>query len=241
VDKKKDSSAHVDHDEIGIASKLLLFLLTLVSFVIQTVVPIGIVLTLPLPDGGICPNEASPLGKLIGLTCCLFFVVLTISMCLSKLRGMGFLKLFCSSSVELLGRYRYFLDLGIVSNIVSMAAAGAAQYLLFIKNAEKDYVILLLQSLAMQFVLTPDEKLMTAPWTAWTKRRLEILMKHDEEKKIRTSGNTGIDDKAFASDEPFFDEQILKKVRLMYLAEASFLFIVSFIGIGWSITVCYCM
>ena len=40
----------------------------------------------------------------------------------------------------------------------------------------------MLQSLAIQFVLTPDQKLMTGPRTAWTKRRLEIVMNHEKDK-----------------------------------------------------------
>ena len=123
--KRDDDSS--DHEGDGsIEQKLLLFLLTVMSLVIQTVIPIAISSTLSTPDG-LCPNKANPLTKFIGLTLCLFFVVLTISLCLSKLRGLGFLKLFCSNDVKLLGWNRFFLDLGILSNVVSMGAAGIAQ------------------------------------------------------------------------------------------------------------------
>ena len=153
---------------VRIGSTILLFLLTVVSVVIQTVVPIAISVTLPTPNG-LCPRQGDPLTKFIGLVLCLFFVVLTVSMCLSKLRGIGFLKLFCSGDVKTLGYYRFFLDLGILSNMTSMAASGITQYILFIRNSESDYLLLLLQSLATQFVLTADEKLMTGAWKAWTK------------------------------------------------------------------------
>ena len=94
--------------------KVLMFNLTLVAFFIQVVVPVVIGSTLPVGEGGLCPNKAKPLGKLIGLTMCLFFVVLTISLCLSKLSGMAFLRLFCSSN-SLVGHNKYFLDVGILA------------------------------------------------------------------------------------------------------------------------------
>jgi hypothetical protein len=151
------SSSKVSDKEkpFGIAQMFLLVILTFVSLFIQTVIPIVITLGIENPDG-LCLNKAEPLAKVVGLTLCLFFVVLTISLCLSKLRGMGFLKIFCSSEVALLGGFGYFLDLGILANMVAIGAAGVAQYFLFIRNAGKDYLILVLQSLAMQFVLTPD-------------------------------------------------------------------------------------
>lgn len=230
-----------------IGSLILLFLLTIVSVVIQTVIPIAISITLPTPDG-LCPRNSDFLTKFIGLTLCLFFVVLTISMCLSKLRGIGFLKLFCSNDVETLGYYRFFLDLGILSNIVSMAAAGITQYILFIKNAESNHLLLLLQSLATQFVLTADEKLMTGAWKAWTRRRLEILMKHDNERQLLLlndgveGGTNDNDDSADDAEGKIqIDEMVLKKVKLMYYAESGFLVMVSVVGIIWSIGLAYCM
>ena len=236
---KKDGSLR-----LGPAMLLLPFL-TIVSLVIQTVIPVAIIATLPTPDG-LCPNQAKPLTKFIGLTLCLFFVVLTITMCLGKLRGMGFLKLFCSNDVQSLGCFRFFIDLGILSNMVAMAAAGIAQYLLFIRNAGKDYVSLLLQSLAMQFVLSADEKLMTGSWTAWTKARLGFLMEHDfqnakEVGEIMGSAVPTEVDGDVQREEIFINEAILKKVRLMNVAETVFLTMVSVVGIGWSISLAYCM
>lgn len=232
---------------VRVGSLILLFLLTIVSVVIQTIIPIAISITLPTPDG-LCPCKGDPLTKFIGLTLCLFFVVLTISMCLSKLRGIGFLKLFCSSDVKTLGFYRFFLDLGILSNMVSMAASGITQYILFIRNADSNYLLLLLQSLATQFVLTADEKLMTGAWKAWTKRRLEILMKHDKERHflllnegvegVTTDNDDSADD---AEGEITIDEMMLKKVKLMYYAESGFLVMVSVVGVIWSISLAYCM
>lgn len=232
-------------------SKLLLFVLVLVSLVIQTAMPIAIVATLDLPQGW-CPNQANPLTKFFGLTLCLFFVVLTISMCLSKLRGMAFLKLFCSSDVKMLGFNRFFLDIGILANMTSMASAGIAQYMLFIRNAERDYVLLLLQSLAMQFVLTADEKLMTGSWKNWTKRRLDILLEHDSSSTndLLDGANVQEEEDGLSLDEEVIDlggdelqisDEILRKVKLMYYSEAAFLFMVSVIGVIWSIALTVCM
>eukprot|EP00816_Leptocylindrus_hargravesii_P000497 CAMPEP_0196828028 /NCGR_PEP_ID=MMETSP1362-20130617/94467_1 /TAXON_ID=163516 /ORGANISM="Leptocylindrus danicus, Strain CCMP1856" /LENGTH=118 /DNA_ID=CAMNT_0042208689 /DNA_START=376 /DNA_END=732 /DNA_ORIENTATION=- len=118
-----------------------------------------------------------------------------------------------------------------------MGAAGIAQYLLFIRNADKDYVLLLLQSLAMQFVLTCDEKLMMSAWKSWTKKRLAILMRHDRDKLVK-------EEEGIVSEQDgdvVMDESVLMKVKLMYLAEASFLAMVSTVGIVWSIALAYCM
>lgn len=231
-------------------SKLLLFVLVMVSLVIQTAIPIAIVATLDLPQGW-CPNQANPLTKFFGLTLCLFFVVLTISMCLSKLRGMAFLKLFCSSDVKLLGFYRFFLDIGILANMTSMASAGIAQYMLFIRNAERDYVLLLLQSLAMQFVLTADEKLMSGSWKNWTKRRLDILIEHESSKSSLLDGanvqeeedglSLDVEVIDLGSNEVHITDEILKKVKLMYYSEAAFIFMVSVVGVTWSIALTVCM
>ena len=233
-------------------SKLLLLVLVMVSLVIQTAIPIGIVATLDLPQGW-CPKQANPLTKFFGLTLCLFFVVLTISMCLSKLRGMAFLKLFCSSDVKLLGFYRFFLDIGILANMTSMASSGIAQFMLFIRNAERDYVLLLLQSLAMQFVLTADEKLMTGSWKNWTKRRLDILTEHESSKSSLLDGanvqeeedDLSLDEDVevidLGSNEVHITDEILKKVKLMYYSEAAFLFMVSVVGVTWSIALTVCM
>jgi len=238
-DKLSGSKKDDESDQSGdgsIEQKILLFFLTIISLIIQTVVPVAIDSTLSTPDG-LCPNQANPLTKFIGFTLCLFFVVLTISLCLGKLRGLGFLKLFCSSDVKLLGWNRFLVDLGVLSNMISMGAAGIAQYLLFIRNADKDYVLLLLQSLAMQFVLTCDEKLMMSAWKSWTKKRLAILMRHDRDKLVK-------EEEGIVSEQDgdvVMDESVLMKVKLMYLAEASFLAMVSTVGIVWSIALAYCM
>ena len=108
--------------------------------------------------------------------------------------------------------------------MISMVAAGISQYLLFIRNAEKEIVLPLLESLAMQFVLTADEKLMMSAWKGWTTRRLEHLM-----------------NKEHTIDDMVFDEAMLKKIRLMYFAEEMFLSLVAVVGLGWSIALGYCM
>ena len=251
VSSNKLTDSKDGEKKLDFFSKLLLCALVLVSLVIQTAMPIAIVATLDLPEGW-CPNQANPLTKFFGLTLCLFFVVLTISMCLSKLRGMAFLKLFCSSDVKMLGFNRFFLDIGILANMTSMASAGIAQYMLFIRNAERDYVLLLLQSLAMQFVLTADEKLMTGSWKNWTKRRLDILQEHEssstngfldganvQEEEDGLSLDVEVID--LGSDEMQISDEILRKVKLMYYSEAAFLFMVSVIGVIWSIALTVCM
>jgi hypothetical protein len=212
------------------AQQLYLFVLTFLAVVIGAIVPVVIAVNLETPDG-LCPNKATGAEKFIGFILCLFFVVLTINMCLNKLRGMGFLKLFCSKEVELLGVYRFFLDLGILSNLISMTAAGVCQYILFLTNVNKSYVTQLLQSLAMQFVLTTDQKLMTGSLSAFTVQRLEILMQHDKHE----AAEEGTEDNAIP-----INHDILKKVNLMYTAEIVFLGFVSVIGLIWSITVAAC-
>ena len=139
----------------------------IVALFIQTVIPIVIIATLqPIADVDVndgmfpskaCPNRSNGLTKTIGFVLCLYFITLTISLCTNKLRGLAFLKEFV-----LLGTWRELLiAVGIASNFIGMGAAGGAQYLLFIGNGGKSYVVLLLQSLAMQFCLTVDQRLVS--------------------------------------------------------------------------------
>lgn len=221
-----------------ILQTLLLLLLTIVSVVIQAVIPISIIATLPLPDDNICPAQASALTKFIGFILSLFFVALTISMCLGKLRGLGFLDLFLSS--KSLGWTRYYAKLGIAINLISMGAAGGTQFMLFIRNSGKDLVPLLLQSLAMQFVLTADEKVMTAALGAKVKNRVQRLL--DETRATAKNDDIlmgAIDGGIVSSDR--ISKLTMKNVQKLYIGEGIFLLLVVFVGTGWCISLAYCM
>ena len=126
-----------------------------------------------------------------------------------------------------------------------MTAAGVAQYLLFIRNANKDYLLLVLQSLALQFVLSPDQRLMTAPWTAWTRGRLETLMKHQENKIITLKEYEEVEGGTIEGKDPLDiiveNDKILNKVKLLFKAESIFLGCVSTVGILWTNALGYCM
>jgi len=232
------------------STEAFLLLLTLVALSIQTVTPVAIATSLSDPAAGVCPMTADPLGKFLGFILCLYFVVLTVTLCQTKLTGMGFLCLFCSSSaplVELLGHYRFYLHLGILANMFAMTAVGVTQFLLFIRNANRDYLLLVLQSLAMQFVLNPDKQLMNGSCTASTKQRLEkIIAKHEEEEEEKKSANVkeahyDIETDGSNDAGPVIDRDIIKKVRFMQVAETAFLSVAVTVGIGWSIALAICM
>jgi hypothetical protein len=78
---------------------------------------------------------------------------------------------------------------------------------------------------------------MTGPLTALTKRRLEIVINYEHDKLCVDEEGGRVPD-VFESESK---EAILKKVKLMFIAEATFLVTVSVVGIAWSITLTYCM
>lgn len=88
----------------------------------------------------------------------------------------------------------------------------------------------------MHFVLSPDQRLMTGTWAAFTRNKLEVLRSHE----IDSIKNEGAVEDQKDSDLPL-SQDILNKVRLKYLSEALFLATVSVVGLGWSITLTYCM
>lgn len=235
------------------STEAFLLLLTLVALSIQTVTPVAIATSLSDPAAGVCPMTADPLGKFLGFILCLYFVVLTVTLCQTKLTGMGFLCLFCSSSaplVELLGHYRFYLHLGILANMFAMTAVGVTQFLLFIRNANRDYLLLVLQSLAMQFVLNPDKQLMNGSCTASTKQRLEkIIAKHEEEEEEKKKKSANVKEANYDietdgsndADGPVINQDIIKKVQFMQVAETAFLSVAVTVGIGWSIALAICM
>jgi len=220
----------------ALASLIALFLFTFGAIVIQTVIPIAIIITLELPN--VCPNRADPLTKFIGLILCLFFVVVTISVCMGKMRGMAFLRLFCAGHGDV-GFGRLFLDLGILSNLVSMVAACAAQFLFFIRNADRDYVSLLFGSLSMQFVLAADQRILTKAWSSSTDKQIEALIKkrNDELRK----GDFEQGDGVVEEDAFYVDEAVAKRARLMVRVEFTLLVTISVMGIAWSTLLTYCM
>ena len=63
-----------------------------VCCVVPTVMPIATIADPELRNN--CPNQGNGLTKIIGFILGLYFVVLTVSLCLNKLRGLGFLKNF---------------------------------------------------------------------------------------------------------------------------------------------------
>lgn len=144
--------------------------------------------------------------------------------------------------------------------MISMGAVGVCQYLLFIRNAQKDdYFLLVIQSVVsflsffnvdafvhntfsqtnknqktMHFVLSPDQRLMTGTWAAFTKNKLDVLKDHEND-SLKAEGLVAVEDQNYLSQE------VLNKVRLKYISEALFLASVVVVGLGWTITLTYCM
>lgn len=117
-----------------------------------------------------------------------------------------------------------------------MAAAGVAQYLLFLRNAEgSNIVTLLLQSVAMQFCLTADSKFMTPARSNYTHTMVSKLIEYHK----NLAKDETIED-AEESAVPL-NREILWRAKLMYVAESSFLVLLSTTGFLWSIGLGYCM
>jgi len=233
-------------------SNLLLYGLTFVSLSIQIVIPTAIFTTKLIHHGAskmeLCPYAESWLTKFISLTLSLFYVIFTINICLSKLRGLLFLKLF----VKVPSRHLFFADLGIVSNLTSMGTAAIVQYLLFLRNARDsngDYITLVLQSLAMQFVLTADQNLMNLALTNWTRSQVMLLSDNiiidKDDSKGEGDETLLMDDTEWIEskerDTAMLSELTMKKVRFIYIAETYFLSVIAIGGVLWSFTLAYCM
>ena len=84
----------------------------------------------------------------------------------------------------------------------------------------------------MHFVLSPDQRLMTGTWAAFTKNKLDVLKDHGTD-SLKTEGAV--------EDQNYLSQGVLNKVRLKYISEALFLASVVLVGLGWSITLTYCM
>ena len=209
----------------------------IVAMFIQTVIPIVIIATLqPISDidttegmysSKACPNRSNGLTKTIGFFLCLYFITLTISLCTNKLRGLGFLKEFVD-----LGKWREMIVVvAIASNFLGMGAAGGAQYLLFIGNGGKSYVILLLQSLAMQFCLTVDQRLVSDVIGKRTAARLGKVTRDE----LLCNG-VGI-----GAEGEVCPAEIMSRVKKLVDSEKVVLAMVSIVGILWSVALAVCM
>lgn len=201
-----------------------------VALFIQTVVPLCIIVTLQ-PLNGVdvepraCPNRSDALTKLIGAVLSLYFVVLTVSLCSNKLRGLAFLNEFIY-----LGTGRsMFVKIGILSQMVGMGTAGFAQYLLFIGNGSASYLILLLQSLAMQFCLKVDQTLVPDQIGKLTSSRISKL-----------STEELICDVGCGGDGPVPPE-IVAKVTLLTKSEVGIIVMLCTVGVVWIGAISYCM
>ena len=203
-----------------------------VALFVQTVVP-GCIFGLfqPLEDVDVtpryCPNRSDGMTKAIGAVMSLYFVVLTVSLCTNKLRGLAFLREFVY-----LGRMRSaIIDLGIFSQMVGMVVAGGAQYLLFIGNGSKSYLVLLLQSLAMQFCLTVDQKLVPDLIGKATASRIARLSTDDILCDVGCGGGEG---------HPV-PPAIAAKVTKLAKGEAFILAMVTSVGLVWIAFLAYCI
>lgn len=201
----------------------------IIGIFIQTVIPIVITVTRqPILDVDLapqaCPNRGDGITKTIGFVLSLYFIVLTISLCANKLSGLGFLKNFVNLGV----RRGMLIDIAIVSQFVGMAGAGGAQFLLFVGNGGKSYVVLLLQSLAMQFCLTVDQRLVSDKIGKYTSGRIAKLT---EDELI---GDVGIT----AEDVP---DAVAAKLSLLLVSEKVVLLVMASTGLAWCCALAYCI
>lgn len=203
-------------------------LMLLLSVVVQVVVPLIILWTRqPIKDVGGCPNQSSYQTKLIGFSLSLYFVFQVMSLCINKLRGLGFLDSFVNLGI---GR-SLFIKLGILLQFAGMTVAGGAQFLLFIGNADGAFVVLVLQSLAMIFCLTVDQNLMGNQNGTWMAARLTAITKDD----LLCNG-IGI-----GHEGGPIPTEAMNKIKLLILGEKIILGFICISGSGWVAAVTYCM
>jgi len=210
--------------------------LVAISVVIQIVIPLGIVILLqPVQniDGAettgekLCPNRSDGFTKFLAFCLSAFFIVLTLGLCTNKLRGLLFLKNFVD-----LGKMRGMcISFGIFSQMVGIMIASACQYLLFIGNGNK-YVVLLLQSLAMQFCLTVDEKIVSHQIGAWTAKRLQ---------KITANGCLATKHGGLGDEDGPMPAKTLECIQSMVNSEKLVLVMFVTIGVFFSVGLAVCM
>ena len=134
--------------------------------------------------------------------------------------------------------------IGIVSQFIGMGGgASGAQFLLFIGNGGKSYVILVLQSLAMNFCLTVDQKLVGHQMGKYTSSR---IAKVSEDSLICNVGIASLEDdddgegggKVGRLSVP---PGVASKINLMIQSEKIVLLVVMTTGIVWCATLAYCI
>ena len=121
-----------------------------------------------------------------------------------------------------------------------MGAAGGTQFMLFIQKSGKDLVLLFLQSLAMQFVLTANKKVMTAALGAKVKTQVQRLL--DETRATAKNDDIlmgAIDGGIVSLDR--ISKLTMKNVQKLYIGEGIFFLLVVFVGTAWCIPLAYCM
>lgn len=209
--------------------------MVVLAVVVQVAVPLIIVVTRqPILDidAGVhgsnsCPNQSGPETKFIGLTLSLYFVVQTIALCTNKLRGLGFLFAF----VDLGLARSSIVALAVLSQFAGMAAAGGAQFLLFVGNADGPFVVLVLQSLAMTFCLTVDVQLVGHRIGDYASGRLAAVSRGE-----LLCGGLGVGERGGGMPERAFE-----RVRLLATSETFVLAMIATTGIAWAVMVAYCM
>lgn len=220
------------YTEIFVADGLYLlrFFYLMIAVIIKIIIPAAIIWT-QQPIEKIeespksCPNSSNGLTKLFGFTLSLFFVRLTNDMCNHKLSGLMFLRIFCNLGLS----RRTILDIGILNQMLGMAAAGGCQFLLFVGNGHGAYVTLLLQSLAMQFCLTVDTKVLTDPEE--TKSKVKAL----------AQGHLLCDGEGIGDVGQPMPTITAKTLHFFLRLEAFVNMCIMFVGIVWSVALAYCI
>ena len=139
--------------------------------------------------------------------------------------------LFTTNRFVNLGYRRYFIQLGILSQFLGMAAAGGAQFLLFIGNADGAFIVLVLQSLAMTFCLTVDQNLIGHQIGTYTAVRLSAVT----EDHLLCDG-TGLG----AAGTPI-PKKSFEIINQLILGEKFILAMIGVTGVAWVIALTYCM
>jgi hypothetical protein len=114
--------------------------------------------------------------------------------------------------------------------MVGMTAAGGAQFLLFIGNGNNSYLILLLQSLAMQFCLTVDQRLVSDMIGKQTGARMKKLLTND-----------AICDFGVGEEGQPMPPEVLWKVKTIVKSDKILLAMISISGLLWSVALAVCI
>jgi hypothetical protein len=138
---------------------------TIVVFMIQMVIPIGIAFQKlensngeNLWDTTICPRDSNNFVRFVAFILSVFFGIVTYNNCRGKLRSILFMMIFC----PLKGGRIHNLFFSVTTTALSMIVAYGVQFLVFIEVGDSDYLRLLFRSLSMQFVLGADSFLVSS-------------------------------------------------------------------------------